>query len=268
MNQVLQSGQHPDADQLSAFAEHALPPHQQQQTLAHLSICPDCRAFVYLAEIPELAAVAPPQPTPVRRPWFSGWNLAIPAVFALAALVFVTIHLRKVSTGQQETAANNTARMDRRAFPAQQAPAASPTTPQAAQLEAAPNPLPAPIVKPDVALPASRPAPRLQPPMLVLHPPGPNSINGSPAGQRASVFPRAAGMSATTTSGDEARQAISGAVFKSSEQGAAASPTPAGSPATLPAKLRSADAARHELHSSATQYNSIAGTAQSNLNQA
>jgi Putative zinc-finger len=268
MNQVLQSGQHPDADQLSAFAEHALPPHEQQQTLAHLSICADCRAIVYLAQIPELAAVAAPQLVPARRPWFSGWTLAIPAAFTLAALVLVTVHLRKVSTDHQQAASDKTARLEQPASPPQQPPAAASSSQQTAQLEAAPEPLLAPVVKPEAALPASRPAPLIQPPMLALRPPEPNSINGSLAGQRAPVFPRAAaGISSASTSADEARS-IQGAVFKSNAQIAAASPAPANSAATPQATLRSADAARRELHSSATQFNSIAGAAQSDFGQA
>ena len=49
MSELLQSGQHPDADQLSAFLEHALPAHEQEETLAHLAICPHCRSIVALS---------------------------------------------------------------------------------------------------------------------------------------------------------------------------------------------------------------------------
>ena len=52
MSELFQSGQHPDADQLSAFMEHALPAHEQEQTLAHLFICPRCGVIVALASIP------------------------------------------------------------------------------------------------------------------------------------------------------------------------------------------------------------------------
>ena len=59
MSDLLQSGHptqpgdpatlHPDPDQLSAFAEQALPAHEYQETLAHLATCPHCRAIVTLA---------------------------------------------------------------------------------------------------------------------------------------------------------------------------------------------------------------------------
>ena len=93
MSELLQSGQHPDADQLSAFLEHALPAQEQEQTLAHLAVCPHCRSVVALSMPP---AEESPQPhaEPVRRPWLSGWNLVWPAAAALAAVVLVGIYIR------------------------------------------------------------------------------------------------------------------------------------------------------------------------------
>jgi len=92
MIDLLQPGQHPDADQLSAFIEHALPEHEHQQTLAHLAICPDCRSIVALA-VPTFEDVPQPQPEPARTPWLSwlsGWRIAFPvAVAAIAALLAV-----------------------------------------------------------------------------------------------------------------------------------------------------------------------------------
>ena len=49
MSDLTQFGQHPDADQLTAFVEHALPPHEREQTLAHLATCEHCRAVVALS---------------------------------------------------------------------------------------------------------------------------------------------------------------------------------------------------------------------------
>ncbi len=97
MNTTYQPGQHPDPhpgpDQLSAFADHALPPHEQQQTLAHLATCPDCRNLLCLAQQANPIEFEAPQPT-ARRPWFLSWNLAWPAA-ALAGLVLLTLHLHK-----------------------------------------------------------------------------------------------------------------------------------------------------------------------------
>ena len=98
MSELIQSGQHPDADQLSAFVEQALPAHEREQTLVHLAICADCRAIVALS-LPPLDEAPALQPEPARRPWLSGWNLAWPAagLAALAALVFFIVHLHNVA---------------------------------------------------------------------------------------------------------------------------------------------------------------------------
>jgi hypothetical protein len=106
MNSLLQPGQHPDAEQLSAFAEHALPTHEQQQMLAHLAACPDCRALVYLVQQADPIEAPQPQAAAARRPWFSGWlsgwGLIIPPV-AIACLVLLTLYLRKTSTPRNQT---------------------------------------------------------------------------------------------------------------------------------------------------------------------
>jgi hypothetical protein len=101
MSELLQSGQHPDADQLSAFVEHALPPHLQQQTLAHLAVCPDCRTIVALSLPPVEESHEPPLPL-VRKPWFRGWNLILPAAAALTAVV-VIIHVHNAATIRSNT---------------------------------------------------------------------------------------------------------------------------------------------------------------------
>jgi hypothetical protein len=103
MSELFHSGHHPDADQLSAFVERALPAHEQQETLAHLAICPDCRAIVALS-LPVVEESPEPQPEPVRRPWFSGWNLAWPAVAAFAGLALFVIHIHNVASITQNKA--------------------------------------------------------------------------------------------------------------------------------------------------------------------
>jgi hypothetical protein len=103
---------HPDADQLSAFAEQALPAHERELTLRHLAECAHCREIVALslpdedelpvvmatpvsAEAPVLRPVLVPSLDPARekRPWFSGWNIAwtvgMAAAAAALALAFV-----------------------------------------------------------------------------------------------------------------------------------------------------------------------------------
>jgi hypothetical protein len=93
MNETLQFGPHPDADQISAFVEHALPAHEQVQMLGHLSVCQECRAIVALS-LPPAQEPAPSVVAPLRRPWWSGWSLAWPAAAAVAALAIflITVH--------------------------------------------------------------------------------------------------------------------------------------------------------------------------------
>ena len=104
MSDLTQFGQHPDADQLTAFVEHALPPHEREQTLAHLATCEHCRAVVALS-LPPLEESSAPLPTPTRRPWFASWHLAWPAAAAFAVLAFIIIHLRNTMPNQQTVAA-------------------------------------------------------------------------------------------------------------------------------------------------------------------
>jgi hypothetical protein len=84
MTITFQPGHHPDADQLSAFIEQALPAHERSSILAHLAVCADCRAVVALA-MPEEPA-AQPASEPRRSSIFSGWMVFLPAAAAVAAL--------------------------------------------------------------------------------------------------------------------------------------------------------------------------------------
>jgi len=88
---------HPDADQMSAFVEHALPAHEREEMLAHLAVCPECRATVRLSQGPaeevEEPAAAPVE-EPKRRPWFAGWVVAWPVAGALAAMVVFALYMR------------------------------------------------------------------------------------------------------------------------------------------------------------------------------
>jgi hypothetical protein len=99
MSEILQPEHHPDADQLSAFIEHALPAHEYQQTLAHLADCPDCRTVVSLS-LPPVDESPVLQANEVRRSWFAGWTLAWPtAAAACAALaIFFVVHIHQTAT--------------------------------------------------------------------------------------------------------------------------------------------------------------------------
>jgi hypothetical protein len=97
MSELLQSAQHPDADQLAAFADHALPAHEREQTLTHLATCAVCRQLVFLSQVEEPVEVV--QPVAVKKPWFAGWNLLWAATAALAGLVVLSVHLRHIAPG-------------------------------------------------------------------------------------------------------------------------------------------------------------------------
>src|SRR5215472_7851917 len=96
MSDLLQSGHHPDADQLSAFSEHALPAHEYEQTLAHLAVCPDCRRVVALS-MPPVGQAREPNPEVVHKPRFFGWKFALPVAAAIAALAIVLIQIRNTA---------------------------------------------------------------------------------------------------------------------------------------------------------------------------
>ena len=89
-------GPHPDADQISAFAENALPAHERVQMLDHLAVCPECRIIVALSLPPVEHPQQQPAP-PVRKPWFAGWRLAWPVAAALAAIATVAIYLHQTA---------------------------------------------------------------------------------------------------------------------------------------------------------------------------
>jgi hypothetical protein len=114
MSEILQPGHHPDADQLSAFVEHALPAHEYQQTLAHLADCPDCRTLVSLS-LPPVDESPVLQASEVRRSWFRswfrGWNLAWPAAAAACAALAVFVVLRIHPTAAPQPSAGTAAQM-------------------------------------------------------------------------------------------------------------------------------------------------------------
>jgi hypothetical protein len=102
MSDLLQTGHHPDADQLNAFVEHALPAHEQEQTLAHLALCPACRQIVALS-LPPAAESPAPQLESTRKYWFFRWPFAWAGIPALAALVLFIVFIRNGPTTARQT---------------------------------------------------------------------------------------------------------------------------------------------------------------------
>lgn len=98
MNEMIQPGMHPDADTLTAFAEHLLPTAEREQVLVHMSACGRCREVVFLAQqgAEEEVAAAPASETPASKTrgfWLSGWRWAWVPIGALAAAIGVAVVL-------------------------------------------------------------------------------------------------------------------------------------------------------------------------------
>jgi len=94
MSDRLQFEFHPDADQISAFVEHALPAHERERVLDHLAVCPECRAVVAFS-LPTVEEPGKSMPTPARKPWWAQWMVAWPAVAALAATMLLVMYFHK-----------------------------------------------------------------------------------------------------------------------------------------------------------------------------
>src|ERR1700733_12619788 len=117
MSELIQAGQHPDADQLNAFVEHALPAHEQQQTLAHLAVCPACRQIVALS-LPPGDELSSRQPEAVRPRWSPRWHPAWAGIPALAVIMLIVFFVRNGGRTVRQTPA-----------PAQMADARPPAAP-------------------------------------------------------------------------------------------------------------------------------------------
>lgn len=103
MSEPLQPVYHPDADQICAFVEHALPAHERELMHHHLAICSECRAVVALS--------LPPDEEPVQaqaasriKPWWFGWRLAWPGGVAVAALALSVFYIHQASVAPKTLA--------------------------------------------------------------------------------------------------------------------------------------------------------------------
>lgn len=168
MSGALQSGHHPDADQLSAFAEHALPAHEYELTLAHLAVCPDCRSVVALS-MPPIADALEPQPDVVRKPWFFSWKFALPVAATVAALAIFIVETRTTAMKRPGAIATQEAELH----------SAPPVPPPQASV-------PIPAFKPSV-LPSSNARPNTPP----VQPAGPANPKGAGGATSRSAAPPA-----------------------------------------------------------------------------
>ncbi len=110
------STNHPDADILTAFAEHSLPVRECDVVLEHLSRCGDCREIVALA-LPAVEAVETVVP-PHAHGWLTWpalrWGLAVAGVIAITSLGIVQYqrsttprNMAEKSAASVEVAANH-----------------------------------------------------------------------------------------------------------------------------------------------------------------
>ena len=85
MSEPIQPG-HPDIEQLSAFAAHALPGHENEVTLAHVAECSHCRHIVFqLQNISvERTTVNLTALRPV--PWLKNWKWILPSAALLGSV--------------------------------------------------------------------------------------------------------------------------------------------------------------------------------------
>lgn len=108
MSEYLQPGQHPDADQIGAFMERALPAHEREWLLNHLAVCPECRVLVALS-LPPVEEPAQALAASARKPWWSGWTLAWPAAAAVAALTVFAVYIHRAPPVPNAPASNQIA---------------------------------------------------------------------------------------------------------------------------------------------------------------
>jgi Photosynthesis system II assembly factor YCF48/Putative zinc-finger len=95
----LQPTSHPDADQLTAFAEHALRGDERKQVLEHLAACAECREVLSVAQV-QLPSGSPVK-TPASRLWFPRpvlrWATAAALVVLAGSAAIVTRHWKSVA---------------------------------------------------------------------------------------------------------------------------------------------------------------------------
>jgi len=88
--------EHPDADELNAFAEGAVPPAARQRYLSHFADCDDCRKLVSQLAVTTGAGVEAriPASEPIAAPWWRklGAVFAIPTLrYAASAVVLLAV---------------------------------------------------------------------------------------------------------------------------------------------------------------------------------
>ncbi len=92
---------HPDADLLTAFAEHSLPARERDHVLEHLARCGDCREVVALA-LPATEAVALASSDSTARIGWLSWPILRWGVVAAGILAVTSVGILQYRQRQQE----------------------------------------------------------------------------------------------------------------------------------------------------------------------
>jgi hypothetical protein len=107
--QATGAGNHPDADQLTAFVERSLGAREREQVLEHLSRCAPCREVVAVAlSLPPEEAARATQPAREFR-WFEWQTLrwaAVAATLVIAVSLVFQMYREAPATESRETAQN------------------------------------------------------------------------------------------------------------------------------------------------------------------
>ena len=115
---AMPSGDHPDADLLTAFSEGTLLPRERETVLAHAADCVECRRVLNLAAG---AALASPQAEAVRaaNPKWNVRRIWIPTFAAAAALLLVAIVLIRNTPEKRDAPQNVAANVSATVSPAE-----------------------------------------------------------------------------------------------------------------------------------------------------
>jgi hypothetical protein len=126
-------GEHPDANLLSAFAEHALTDPEREQVLDHLSRCADCRQILALAapeEAAERLATAALAPAGAKPSWWRSpilhWGAFTAAALVMLIAVGARMRLREGRSASAPAVATSSANevAQKSAIPAPEVPPA------------------------------------------------------------------------------------------------------------------------------------------------
>lgn len=142
MSTSLQSGQHLDPNQVSAFIDHAMAESERSQTVIHLAECRRCRQIVLLVQdadaqeagLPGLTPESSRKPAPAWRRWFT-----LNPLLAMASAAFASVLITSTTFVTQRHLSH-------------------PSTRQIARLES-PAPLHPPVPQPTPSQPSPTPAP-------------------------------------------------------------------------------------------------------------